>query len=344
VISANSITKRIGLEAMLSENHPLIQLLQLVDLVWAEEEVKRKRGAPKVYCAKVMFKVYLVSLMKKLWERRSLWRYLQAYPCIQAACGLHQLPDRRTLDRRLAEVADEGEVQIRALGLLLVVESVSDGQVAASDGSAFATHGPVWHKKDKEAGIVPKGLHGLDQEADWIQSSYHGWVYGYKAHVSISVSRATVRVVLDATVTGSACESHVLTQRLEDLPETIERFLLDAGYDDAALLTACQARGMEVLVPLSKPIGLSTSEERRQRAAYLESTQGKARYQQRGTSIEPFFATIKDFFELDPLPVQGKTKASAYILLALYSWNLIVLFNFINDRSLGGVKSLLDLM
>jgi hypothetical protein len=282
--------------------------------------------------------------MKTLWERRSLWRYVQANPSVQAACGLPQLPDRRTLDRRLSEIAAEAELQIRVLGLVLIVEMVSDGQVAASDGSAFATHGPVWHKKDKAADVVPKGLHGLDREADWIQSTYHGWVYGYKGHVSISVSPATVRVVLDATVTGSACESHVLTERLGGLPETIECFLLDAGYDDAALLDACAARGMEVLVPLSKPLGLATSVQRRARAAYLNSTVGKIRYQQRGSSIEPFFASIKDFFELDPLPVQGKTKASAYILLALYSWNLIVLFNFINDRHLGAVKSLLDLM
>jgi hypothetical protein len=329
---------------MVSENHPLIQLLELVDLVWSDENVQKQRGAPKRYSEKVMFKVYLVSLLKKLWERRSLWRYLAAYPCIRMACGLPKLPDRRTLDRRLAEIALQTEAQIRRLAFVLVGELVSDGQVAASDGSAFATHGPVWHKKDKEAGIIPKGLHGLDKEADWIQSSYHGWVYGYKAHVSISVSIATVRVVLDATVTGSACESHVLTERLAALPETLECFLLDAGYDDAILLNACQQRGMEVLVPLSKPIGLSTSEERRERAAYLETAEGKSRYQQRGTSIEPFFATIKDFFELDPLPVQGKIKASAYILLALYSWNLIVLSNFINDRPLGAVKSLLDLM
>lgn len=329
---------------MVSENHPLIQLLQLVDMVWSDEEVKKGRGAPKVYHEKVMFKVYVVSLMKKLWERRSLWRYLQANPLIQEACGLPKLPDRRTLDRRLNEIASQAEEQIRTLGLMLIVEMVSDGQVAASDGSAFATAGPVWHKKDKEEGIVPKGLHGLDREADWIQSSYHGWVYGYKGHVSISVSVATVRVVLDATVTGSACESHVLADRLVGLPETIESFLLDAGYDDVLLLDACQARGMEVLVPLSKPIGVSTSAERRKRAAYLDSVEGKARYRQRGSSIEPFFATIKDFFEMDPLPVQGKAKASAYILLALYSWNLIVLFNFINDRPLGAVKSLLDLM
>jgi hypothetical protein len=330
---------------MVSHNHPLIQLLLLVDLIWAETEpMKKRRGAPKTYSEKVMFKIYIVSLMKKLWQRRSLWRYLTANEVVAEACGLARVPDRRTLDRRLTEIAPNAEEQIRALGLILSVEAVTDGTIAASDGSAFETPGPVWHKKDKEAGQVPEGLTGLDQEADWIQSSYHGWVYGYKAHVSISVSPATVRIVMDATVTGSACESHVLKNRIEDLPQTIETLLLDAGYDDGELIEHCQQQEMEVLVPLSKPVGKSTSQERRDRAAYLASPEGKSRYQQRGSSIEPFFATIKDFFRLDPLPVQGCVKASAYILLALYAWNLIVLFNFMNDRPLGAVKSILDIL
>lgn len=110
------------------------------------------------------------------------------------------------------------------------------------------------------------------------------------------------------------------------------------------MIATCAQRGIEVLAPLSKPIGKSTSQDRRDRAAYLASPPGKARYRQRGCSIEPFFATIKAFFHLDPLPLQGKTNASALILLALYAWNLIVLFNFVNDRPLGAVKPVLDLL
>jgi hypothetical protein len=328
---------------MVSPDHPLIQLLALIDRVWAEPEARRQgRGAPKRYSEKVMFKVCVVSLLKTLWERRSLWRYLKANPTVAAACGLARIPDRRTLDRRLVEIAPHAEEQIRALGLMLSVEGVTSSATAASDGSAFATPGPVWHKKDKEAGIVPEGLHGLDDEADWIQSSYHGWVYGYKAHVTTSVSSATVRVVLDATVTGSACESHVLEDRIDELPPTIETLLLDAGYDDGDLIDRCAQRGITVLAPLSKPVGQSTSQKRRDRAAYLASDAGQAWYKQRGSSIEPFFATIKSLFLLAPLPVQGKVKASAFILLALYAWNLIVLFNFLNDRPLGEVKPFLD--
>lgn len=330
---------------MITADHPLIQLLALIDMVWVETEPgQAKRGGPKFYSEKTMFKVYVVSLLKQLWAHRSVWRYLSSMPVVAVACGLVRLPDRRTLDRRLAEIAPQAEAQIQALGLILSLEAVTDATVAASDGSAFATPGPVWHKKDKAAGIIPNGLHGVDQEADWIQSTYHGWVYGYKAHVSISVAPTSVRVVLGATVTGSACESHVLQARVKSLPPLVRTLLLDAGYDDGDLIDTCALSGIEVLAPLSKPVGKSTPQARRDRAAYLASPPGKARYRQRGSSIEPFFATIKDFFHLDPLPRQGKTNASVFILLALYAWDLIVLFNFIHDRPLGAVKPVLDML
>src|SRR5258708_25518155 len=93
-------------------------------------------------------------------------------PLVAKACGLTRIPDRRTLDRRLVEIGPQAKEQIKVLGLALSIESVTDASVAASDGSAFATSGPVWHKKDKAAGVIPPGLHGLDREADWIQSDF----------------------------------------------------------------------------------------------------------------------------------------------------------------------------
>lgn len=172
---------------MIRADHRLIQLLALIDMVWIKAEPGQvKRSGPKFYREKTMFKVYLVSVLKQWWAHRSLWRYLSNMPLVAMACGLGRLPDRRTLDRRLAESAPQAEAQIQALGLTLWLEAVTDATVAASDGSAFATPGPVWHKKDKEAGTIPDGLQGVDREADWIQSTYHGWVYGDKAHVSIS--------------------------------------------------------------------------------------------------------------------------------------------------------------
>ena len=325
---------------MITVDHPLIQLLALIDMVWQDN------GASKlyVYSEQTMFKVYVVSLLKQLWSRRSLWRYLRAMPLVRQGCGLVGLPDRRTLDRRLADIGLEADQQIQALGLALSLEAVTDASVAASDGSAFAARGPVWHQADRQAGRLPENLHGLDQDADWIQSTYHGWVYGYKAPVTISVAPTTVRVVLNAAVTGAACESHVLQQQVKDLPPTVKTLILDAGYDDGELIADCAALGIRVLAPLAKPIGLSTAQDRRDRADFLASPPGKALYRRRGQSIEPFFGTLKALFRLDPLPVQGEIAVSAMILLALYAWNLLVLFNFVKHRPLGEVKPILDLL
>src|SRR5258708_32705637 len=113
-------------------------------------------------------------------------------PLVAKACGLTRIPDRRTLDRRLVEIGPQAEEQIKVLGLALSIESVTDATVAASDGSAFASPGPVWHKKDKAAGIIPPGLHGLDQQADWIQPDYPCWGCGYQTHVPIRRGPGTV--------------------------------------------------------------------------------------------------------------------------------------------------------
>ena len=43
---------------MITADHPLIQLLALIDMVWIEAEVGQvKRSGPKVYSEQTMFKV-----------------------------------------------------------------------------------------------------------------------------------------------------------------------------------------------------------------------------------------------------------------------------------------------
>src|SRR5260221_7939999 len=105
---------------MITIEQPLIELLGLIDMVW----VQTNNGSLKQYSEQSMFKVYMVSLLKQLWSRRSLWRYLAGTALVAEACGLERIPDRRTLDRRLAEIGGEAETQIAALGLVLSVEGI----------------------------------------------------------------------------------------------------------------------------------------------------------------------------------------------------------------------------
>jgi hypothetical protein len=75
---------------MITDDHPLLQLLALIDLVWVETSLT----TPKVYSEQTMFKVDVVSVLKQLWSRRSLWRYRSGMPLVASACGLARIPDR----------------------------------------------------------------------------------------------------------------------------------------------------------------------------------------------------------------------------------------------------------
>ena len=57
--------------------------------------------------------------------------------------------------------------------------SLSDDNVISADKMMNKAKGPVWHKKQKEQGIIPEGLRGIDKEATWYKSNADGWVYGH---------------------------------------------------------------------------------------------------------------------------------------------------------------------
>ena len=48
----------------------------------------------------------------------------------------------------------------------------------SADKMMNKARGPVWHKKHKQQGIIPKGLRGIDREVTWYKSKYDGWVDG----------------------------------------------------------------------------------------------------------------------------------------------------------------------
>jgi hypothetical protein len=50
--------------------------------------------------------------------------------------------------------------------------------------------GPVWHKKQKEKGIISQGLRGINREATLCKPNADGWVYGHGTFSFISQLQA----------------------------------------------------------------------------------------------------------------------------------------------------------
>lgn len=59
----------------------------------------------------------------------------------------------------------------------------------AVDKSLMAARGPLWHKEDRKANRIPKGLHGVDRDSTWAFSKHHGWVQGYSYEVVTTAAK-----------------------------------------------------------------------------------------------------------------------------------------------------------
>jgi len=55
--------------------------------------------------------------------------------------------------------------------------------------------GGVWHKKDREAGVVPHT--SIDTQANWTKSGWHGWVYGWKSHLECTCAAVWISLAVE---------------------------------------------------------------------------------------------------------------------------------------------------
>jgi hypothetical protein len=100
-----------------------------------------------------------------------------------------RFPCRRTWERRLALVPDTLPAQIAWLGeqlVALIQPWQGSGPIAAIDSTVLRANGGVWQKQDREANLVPH--RSIDTEAHWTKSGWHGWVYGWKLQLIVSVA------------------------------------------------------------------------------------------------------------------------------------------------------------
>ncbi len=100
-------------------------------------------------------------------------------------CGLTQIPDRRTFDRRLKTIFTDIKERIAVMTRMFVSEKMIDSYIVAIDSTLLKAKGHVWHKSSMNNGIVPRS--GIDTDARWGFSHTKGWIFGYKLHMIYQV-------------------------------------------------------------------------------------------------------------------------------------------------------------
>jgi hypothetical protein len=324
---------------MIGQEALLVTLVKLVDRIpEGAPPAKRGRGRPKTYTDRLITKALVIMLVRRLYTAYSLLAFLyQETDLTRALRPLlreqGRFPTRRTWERRLAVLPDTLPALIACLGAYLVqlVQPWGDqGKAVALDSTPLRANGGVWHKKDREQGVVPHS--SIDTEAHWSKSGYHGWWYGWKLHLACTATRLWIPLAAHLTPANTA-DNEVALHLLARLPTQVRYVLGDTHYNDPALRRACAASRRFLVTP------------RRGRYPHRDAGVEVRRFfhHLRSQAIEPFNGLFKNIFEWQrQVPVRGLRRTQLMVLGAVLLYQLVLLYQFNNHQPLGlGVKALL---
>ncbi|HEX5911903.1 MAG TPA: transposase [Rubrobacter sp.] len=228
-----------------------------------------------------------------------------------------RFPSRRTFQRRLKTLPNSLPDQIGCLGRYLVEVLKpweSSGRAVAIDSTTLQAKGGVWHKKDKEAGVVPHT--SIDTEAGWTKSGWHGWVYGWKLHLAITVGG--MWIPLSARLTpADVADNQIAPSLIEELPEEARFVLGDTHYNAQNVRHKCERT--ERFLVTSK------------RGAYPHTDCGvevrRIFHKLRSLANENFNEQFKAIFELhEQVPTKGRVNTARFALGAVLVYQLALLY------------------
>ena len=306
---------------MILQDSLLVRLVQLIDrLPHPPPPAKRGRGRPYVYQQRLFLKALVIMIVRHIHTPSGLLAVLE-----QPTTEMQRLrellqegegwPSRRTWERRLGHLPTTLPAQIGCLGrhLLGLLQPWGDqGKAAAIDSTVLRANGGVWHKKDREAGVVPHT--SIDTEAHWTKSGWHGWVYGWKLHLITTV--ASVWLPLAAALTpANEADNEVAPDLLRELPAEVRYLLGDQHYHAPNVRDLCEPRGCVVIA--SRP------------GKYPHTDDGvevrRLFHQLRSRAIENFNEQFKGIFDVHgAVPTKGLRNTQRFALGAILVYQLLL--------------------
>jgi hypothetical protein len=238
-----------------------------------------------------MMKALLIMMIRRLYSAYALLRFLAQDDPVPAQLRpllveQGRFPSRRTWERRVAKLPQSLPGLIGATGRHLVAllkPWTHQGRAVSLDSTALATAGGVWHTKHRALGEIPHS--SMDTEAGWSTSGWHGWWYGWKLHLAVTVGAVWIPLAAELTVANHA-DNEVAPRLLEQVPLETRYAVGDTHSNDPELRCQCQRRGAELVAT--------------RRGGYPHQDSGavvrKVFHQLRSKSIEPFNGLFKGVF------------------------------------------------
>lgn len=323
---------------MINENSILVRLVMMIDLIAEPEPVKRGRGKPKIYSEKLIIKALIIMIVRRLYSAYSLLTFLKQDDVVikqlrELLQENNKFPTRRTWERRLKQLPDNLPGLIGHFGRYLsdLLKPWEEGkEIVSCDSTALKTGGGVWHKKHREEDIIPHTT--IDTEANWSKSGWHGWWYGWKLHMAVSVGKIWIPLSAELTV-ANTYDATVAPLLFDQLSKQVNFVLGDKHYNNDDLHKHCEDRNRILITPQS--------------GAYPHLDDGvelrRLFHKLRSQSIEPFNALFKTVFDWRArLPFKGLRLTKLFTLGAVFLFQLVLFYLFNFNLPFGlGIKPLI---
>jgi len=311
----------------------------LVDLIPLPPQPPRpKRGRYKTYSDRLILKALIIMIVRRLYSAYALYQFLHQDDLVAQQLRIlltenAKTPCRHTFERRLKVLPQSLPALIGYFGRHLVVVLkpwVDHGRAAAFDSTMLRTGGGVWHKKHKEKGEIPHT--SIDREAGWSKSGWHGWWYGWKLHLAVTVGAVWIPLAAELT-TANTADIEMADNLLVHLPSQASYVLGDTHYNDPEFRSSCNERGVELVATRRGP------HPHRDGGVEVRRIFHKLRSQ----AIEPFNGLFKDVFDWSSrMPVKGLRRIQLLALGAIFVYQIAMLYQHQQNKPVGkGIKSLL---
>lgn len=324
---------------MIGQESLLVTLVKLVDRIpMPPPLLKRGRGKPKFYPDRLFLKALVIMIIRHLHKVYELLTVLdqptaemQVLKALLTERGCY--PSRRTWERRLKAIPDTLPAQIGCLGRYLVAliqPWATCGRAAAIDSTLLRAKGGVWHKKDREKGVVPHT--SIDTEAHWTKSGWHGWVYGWKLHLVSVVAAVWIPLAAELTAANTA-DSEPAPVLLRELPLDTRFVLGDIHYNAPIVRQACERNGRILITT--------------QYGSYPHTDPGvevrRIFHKLRSLAMENFNEHFKAIFDgHGQVPTKGLVNTRRFGLGAIFTYQVALLYRLENGLDLRvGLKPFL---
>jgi hypothetical protein len=326
---------------MVPQSSLLVALVDVIDLIpspAAKVQGGSRGGRPPVYSDRLFLKALVIMLVRNVSTVSGLLAILEQptweMQALRTRLTEHgHFPSRRTWERRLATLPSSLPDRIGCLGRHLVDlldPWAAGGRAVAIDSTVLRARGGVWHKKHRDAGVVPHT--SIDTEAGWTKSGWHGWVYGWKLHLATTVAAVWIPLAAELTPANTA-DNEPAPRLLDELPFAVGVVLGDTHYNDPAVRDHCASAGRLLVTT--------------RRGAYPHTDDGvevrRVFHQLRSHAIENFNGQFKGIFDAHgPVPTRGLARTRRFALGAVLVYQLALLYRFEHHHDLRvGLKAFL---